>query len=197
MKVRALGWPKRRRFRPRRLERTEPLIVTIALAAAAAVPAAPPRLVHCRMMECRWERRVSNEVERTTPRGQLRKYVVSAGTSVYRTNRPPSAYSRAIRIAWEPRPKASYIFCSRSQPALAFQSDDGRWIAHALDLFSLPGYHTTSAIIYTRACHGLDFDFANSERRLRRLGYRPGTRSGQIEIKSPFQLVDLPPDPRR
>ncbi len=173
------------------------MIVTIALAAAAAGSPAVPRLVHCHMMECSWERRVSNAVVRTTPRGQLRKYIVSAGTSEYRTNRPPSAYSRAIRIAWEPRPKTSYIFCSRSQPALAFQSDDGRWIAHALDLFNLPGYHTASAIIYARACHGLDFNFANSERRLRRLGYRPGTRSGQIEIRSPFQLVDLPPQPRR
>jgi hypothetical protein len=174
------------------------LIVTIALAAAtAATPAAAPRLVHCRQMECRWERRISNIVARTTQRGQLRKYVVSAGTSVHRDNRPPSAYSRRIRIAWEPRPETKYIFCSRRQPALAFRSDDGSWTAHALDLFNLPGYHSASAIIYTRACHGLDFNFADSERRLRRLGYRPGTRSGQIKIRSPFQLVDLPPDPRR
>jgi len=173
------------------------LIVTIALAAAAAAPAAPPRLVHCRQMECRWERRISNNVARTTSRGQLRKYVVSAGTSIHRNNRPPSAYSRAIRIAWEPRPETKYIFCSRSQPALAFRSDDGGWTAHALDLFNLPGYHSASAIIYTRACHGLDFNFASTERRLRRLGYRHGTRSGQLKIRSPFQLVDLPPEPRR
>lgn len=148
-------------------------------------------------MECRWERRVSNSVARTTPRGQLRKYVVSAGTSVHRNNRPPRAYSRGIRISWEARPRTSYIFCSRSQPALAFQDDDGSWTAHALDLFDLGGYQTASAIIYTRACHGLDYDFTSIEARLRRLGYRPGTRSGQIEIRSPFQLVALPPDPRR
>ena len=173
------------------------MIVTIALSAAAAAPAAPPRLVHCRQMECRWERRISNAVVRTTPRGQLRKYVVTAGTSVHRDNRPPSAYSRRIRIAWEPRPETKYIFCSRRQPALAFQRDDGSWVAHAMDMFNLAGYNTSSAIIYTRACHGLDFNFANIEARLRRLGYRPGTRSGQMDIRSPFQLTDLPPDRRR
>jgi hypothetical protein len=179
------------------MERTVPLIVTIALAAAAATTSAAPRLVHCHMMECSWERRVSNAIVRTTPRGQLRKYVVSAGTSVHRDNRPPSAYSRSVRIAWEPRPKTSYIFCSKSQPALAFQSGNGRWIAHAMDLFNLGGYNTASAIIYAKACHGLDFNVSNIETRLRRLGYRPGTRSRQIEISSPFQLVDLPPDPPR
>jgi hypothetical protein len=145
-------------------------------------------------MECRWERRISNTVARTTPRGQLRKYVVSSGMSVHRDNNPPSTYSQAIRITWERRPKTSYIFCSRSQPAFAFESGDGRWVAHALDLFNLPGFHTASAIIYSRACHGLDFNAANIETRLRRLGYRPGTRSRQIEISSPIQLVALPPD---
>jgi hypothetical protein len=173
------------------------LIVTIALAAAAAASAAPPRLVACRQMECQWERRISNSVERTTPRGQLRKYVVTAGTSIHRNNRPPRAYNRAIPIAWEARPKTSYIYCSTSQPAFAFQGDDGRWVAHALDLFNLPGFHSSSAILYVRACHGFDFQFADSEPRLKRLGYRPGTRSGQIEIRSPNQLIALPPDPRR
>ncbi len=174
------------------------LLPVIALAAAAAAPAdVPPRLVYCHMMECSWERRVSNAVVRTTPKGQLRKYVVSVGTSTHRDDRYPRAWSRAVRIAWRPKPNSDYVFCSRTQPALAFQSEDGRWIAHAMDLFNLGGYNTASAIIYARACHGLDFNAADIETKLRRLGYRPGTRSRQVDIGSPFQLVNLPPDPPR
>ena len=165
-------------------------ILTLA-AAAAAAPAGPARLVYCHMGECSWSRKASNRVVRTTRAGTLRKYSAFDGISTFRDN-PPAAWSPRIRIRWPAHPSTDYVFCSRSQPALAFYSD-GQWIAHALDLFDLYGYNTASAVIYLRACHGLDYSSRDIEKKLRALGYRPGTRSEQVEIKSPDQLVALPP----
>ena len=165
-----------------------------ALALAAAAPsAAPVRLVYCHMGECSWSREVSNRLVRTTRAGALREYASLDGTSTHR-GLPPAAWSPQVKIQWPARPSIDYVFCSRSQPALAFKdSDGGGWIAHALDLFDLYGYNTASAVIYLRACHGLDYYSRGIEKRLKSLGYRPGTRSEQVDIRSPGQLVSLPP----
>ena len=166
------------------------IALTIALAAAAA-PAGPvPRLVYCHMMECSWSKPVSNVAIRSTPRGTLRKVVTVNGSSVHRDDYP-SRYDASLKIEWSKAPTAQYVFCSRTQPALAFRSD-GRWIAHALDLFGLAGYNTASAVTYLRACHAVAYDREDIEKVMRGLGYRSGTRSGQVEIARPEQLIDLP-----
>ena len=170
------------------------MIAALALAMAAA-PASPVRLVYCHMGECSWSREVSNQLVRTTRSGALRKYASLDGTSTYR-GLPPAAWSPRVKIEWPARPSIDYVFCSRSQPALAFRDSDGSWIAHALDLFDLYGCNTASAVIYLRACHGLDHNSRDIEKRLKALGYRPGTRSEQVDIKSPDQLVALPPRPK-
>lgn len=166
----------------------------IALAmslAAAAPPAGPiPRLVYCHMMECAWSKPVSNVAVRSTPRGTLRKVTAIQGTSVHR-DAFPSNYHASVRIEWKKPAAVQYVLCSRSQPALAFRSGK-RWIAHALDLFDLGGYNTASAVIYLRACHGVDYDRGDIEKVLRDLGYRSGTRSEQVEIAKPEQLFELP-----
>ena len=160
-----------------------------ALAAAAGAPA--PELVQCRMMECSWSRPVSNVAIRSTAAGTLRKVTALKGTSTYRDD-PPSGFDRSIPIEWEKPAAVQYVLCSRSRPALAFRSGK-RWIAHALDLFDLPGYHIASAIGYLRACHGVDYGREDIDQAMRDLGYRPGTRSGQVEIARPeVQMFDLP-----
>jgi hypothetical protein len=162
-----------------------------ALAAAAAAAAGPaPDLVQCRMMECVWSRPVSNAVIRSNSAGTLRKVTALRGTSVYR-DEPPSAFDRSIPVEWEKRASVQYVLCSTSRPALAFRSGK-RWTAHALDLFDLPGYHTASAVAYLRACHGADYSRDDIVEVMKELGYRPGTRSGQVEIAKPEQLFDLP-----
>lgn len=163
-------------------------MIALALALAAAAPA--PRLVHCHMMECSWSKPVANVAVRSTPAGTLRKVTALRGTSAYR-DEPPSRYRPSIRIAWEKAAAVDYVLCSRSQPAFAFRSGK-RWIAHALDLFNLGGYNTASAIAYLRACHGVDYDRADIDQVMRGLGYRPGTRSEQVEIARPEQLFALP-----
>ena len=170
-------------------------MISLMIALAAAAGAAAPELVQCRMMECAWSRPVSNVEVRSAPAGTLRKVTAFRGTSVYRDD-PPSGFDRSIPIEWERKPAFAYVLCSRSQPAFAFRSGK-RWVAHALDLFDVGGYRTASAIGYLRACHGVDYYRDDIETVLKQLGYRPGTRSGQVEIARPDQLLDLPRQARR
>ncbi|HEX8124778.1 MAG TPA: hypothetical protein VF548_04280 [Allosphingosinicella sp.] len=169
------------------------MILLMMIALAAAAPA--PELVQCRQMECSWSRPVSNVAIRSTAAGTLRKVTAFRGTSTYRDD-APSGFDKSIAIEWHRPAAVQYAFCSRSRPAFAFRSGK-RWIAHALDLFDLPGYHAASAVSYLRACHGVDYDRVDVDDMLRRLGYRTGTRSDQVEIKRPEQLLDLPGRPAR
>jgi hypothetical protein len=163
-------------------------MISLAIALAAATPA--PELVQCRMMECYWSRPVSNVVIRSTPAGTLRKVTDLRGTSIYRDD-PPSVFDESVPVEWEKRASVRYVLCSASRPALAFRSGK-RWVAHALDLFDLPGYHMASAIGYLRACHAVDYYREDIDRVMTDLGYRPGTRSDQVDIARPEQLFDLP-----
>jgi hypothetical protein len=163
--------------------------------ALAAVPGPVPRIVQCRMMECSWSRPISNVAIRSTSLGTLRKVTAFRGTSVHRDDFP-SGFDQSIRIEWEKPASVQYVLCSRSQPALAFRSGKA-WIAHALDLFNLGGYNTASAVSYLRACHGVEYDREDIEKVIADLGYRPGTRSEQVEIARPEQLLDLPRRARR
>ncbi|HEX8062753.1 MAG TPA: hypothetical protein VF535_06015 [Allosphingosinicella sp.] len=165
-------------------------MMSLVIAVAAAASAPPPDLVQCRMMECNWSRPVSNVAVRSTPAGTLRKVTAFRGTSVFQDD-APSSFDESIPIAWERKSAVQYVLCSRSQPALAFRSGR-RWVAHALDLFDLGGYQTASAIGYLRACHGVDYRRDDIEKVMKDLGYRPGTRSEQVEIARPDQLFDLP-----
>jgi hypothetical protein len=165
-------------------------MIAFAIALAAAPDGPEPRLVYCHMMECSWSKPVSNVAVRSTPRGTLRRIGAIYGTSVHRDDYP-SRHEPSIRIEWQTKPAVRYVLCSRSQPATAFRSGK-RWIAHALDLFNLAGYNTASAVTYLRACHGVEYDRSDIDRVIRGLGYRPGTRSEQVEIDRPEQLFDLP-----
>jgi hypothetical protein len=168
------------------------MIALAAMLAAAATPAGPaPRLVYCHMMECTWSKPVSNAAIRSSRGGTLRKVVSRDGASVHRDDYP-SRFDSSLRIDWKKAPTTQYVLCSRSRPAVAFRSGE-RWIAHALDLFRLGGYNTPSAVIYLRACHGVDYDRSDIDKVMRGLGYRPGTRGEQVEITDPSQLFHLPP----
>ncbi|HYI38798.1 MAG TPA: hypothetical protein VE053_00595 [Allosphingosinicella sp.] len=165
-------------------------MISLAIALASLPAGTAPQLVQCRMMECSWSKPVSNVAIRSTSAGTLRKVTAFRGTSVHREDFP-AGFDESVPIAWEKRAAVQYVLCSRTQPALAFRSGK-RWVAHALDLFDLPGYHTASAVAYLRACHGVDHDREDIDTVIRGLGYRSGTRSEQVEIARPEQLFDLP-----
>lgn len=165
---------------------------------AAAPPGAPERLPPlagrvilsgCRQGECAWLRVTRIETAARNAHGALRRLTGRRGTSRYRNGIPPSAYGRTVRVTWDARDRSEYAFCSTERPAHAFpDGDSGRYILHYLDLFALAGYQMSSATIYMRACHDRTFDWEDSAT-LRRLGYRPGTRSEQVEDAAPEDLA--------
>jgi hypothetical protein len=170
----------------------------IALATTAATPPnAPDRLpalagriirVGCRQGECGWLRIVRIEVAAANSRGELRRLIGRGGGSLYGNGHPPRAFGRAVRVQWDARDHEQYAYCSTERPGLAFPGRQGRYDLHYLDLFSPAGYQLGSATVYMRMCHDLTFVEGDTAR-LRRLGYRPGTRSEQIEGAAPKDLA--------
>ena len=132
----------------------------------------------CRQGECRWLRIAAVESLARLPEGELRRMVVRRGVSVApggrRRVRPDDA-----SIEWQAGEVAEHAFCSTRRPAYAFDRDGGGLIVHFLDPFDLAGYQYVSAGLYMRLCHGRER--LPGAAALRRLGYRPGTRSEQVE----------------
>jgi hypothetical protein len=157
--------------------------------AKAALPDLAGRVLvaGCRQGECRWSRVVRLERVATVPQGELRRLVARGGTSLYQ-DEAPEAYGDAVPIQWEAADRSEYAFCSQSRPAFAFPGDDGSYLLHYLDLFDLAGYQLASARAYMRICHDTPFDGEDTAL-LRRLGYRPGTRSEQVEEGDPRDLA--------
>ncbi|HYI64517.1 MAG TPA: hypothetical protein VEW71_06485 [Allosphingosinicella sp.] len=163
--------------------------------AAAQTPSLPDlagRVLEpsCRQGQCRWLRVVRLETVSATARGELRRLVARGGSSRY-GDEAPQAYSAAVPVRWEAQDRADYAFCSIERPAYAFPGEPGETgglVLHYLDLFDLGGYQLSSATMYMRLCHDLPFDPEDAAP-LRRLGYRPGTRSEQVEGVAPEDLA--------
>lgn len=166
------------------------LLAGAMFAAAAAASAALPRagetiLAGCRQGECAWMRVIAIGEPRRFPQGVLRGIDVRRGRSVHLDGTLPSS-ARQARIEWQDVAGAEYAFCSTRRPAYAFGGDDGL-LVHFFDPFDLAGYQYSSAALYMRVCHG--FQRLPSARTMRRLGYRPGTRSEQVENGSVATLT--------
>lgn len=157
-----------------------------AVALVAAIPAAAqaplPRLENkvllagCRQGECRWIRVLQLDRSASVPQGELRRVSLRSGSSLHPDGRIPRN-ARAARIDWETGTRTDHVFCSTARPAYAFQDEEGGRVTHYLDLYALAGYQMSSATLYMRFCH----DRTPIPRTLRALGYRPGTRSEQVE----------------
>ena len=180
---------------------------TLALAALAAACAAQPAehreaessaslpalsgqtfLAGCRQGECGWLRIVRLAPAGSFAQGELRRLTARRGTSLHPDGALPET-ARDAEIEWQAQDRVDYAFCSLERPAYAFQSDDGAWVVHFLDLFDLAGYQFGSAGLYARVCHGSDG--LPTEQRLAALGYRPGTRSEQVEAPDVAAMTTL------
>jgi len=148
----------------------------LGLVSAAAVAQGPlpnlagrEQLTGCRQGECAWTRFLEVTRAATIPQGELRRVRLRVATAPELTPR------RQLR--WEEE-RTDHVFCSRVRPAYGFETESGGFLVHYLDLYDLAGYQMASASLYMRVCH--DRAPAGSAV-LRRLGYRPGTRSEQTE----------------
>lgn len=160
------------------------LLPTLLLCATAAAAAPLPKLAGttilagCRQGECRWLRIAGFETAGRYRQGELRRMRARTGTSYHPDGNIP-ARAAGVKIAWLRGDGTEYAFCSTVRPAYAFTDEDGKLVIHFLDLFDLAGYQYASAQMYMRLCHGRGS--LPSERVLRGLGYRAGTRSAQVE----------------
>ncbi|HWT13990.1 MAG TPA: hypothetical protein VN231_14645 [Allosphingosinicella sp.] len=144
-------------------------------------------LAGCRQGECGWMRIVRVESAVRRPEGELRRMTVRKGRSVHPDGRLPDDESDAA-IEWEANDGVDYAFCSAQRPAYAFSGGDGGGLTvHFLDLFDLAGYQQVSGGLYLRLCHGRER--IPDAAALRRLGYRPGTRSEQVEDGTPETMT--------
>ena len=158
----------------------------------AASASNPVRLYGCKMDECWWYKEQSTTSLLRNRDGELLKYVTLEGSSGHPDDNFPERYSPALHVRFEK--KITYVFYSRTRPSIAFYTENGpggkEWIGHMLDFYDLYGYNSWSAVSYMRACHHQDLAGAAAEGRLRRLGYRRGTPSTQIELRKPTDLAD-------
>ncbi|MBX3561384.1 MAG: hypothetical protein KF780_06180 [Sphingomonas sp.] len=160
----------------------------LALPEEPPLPALAGRtiLAGCRQGECSWMR--IGEVTRavTVPQGELRRMIVERGSSVHLDGNLPER-AEGTQIEWEAGTRSDYAFCSIERPAYAFE-DEGGLITHYLDLYDLAGYQTSSGRLYMRLCHDVDEEVPDAAT-LGRFGYRPGTRSEQIEGATPEDMT--------
>ena len=168
------------------MKRFQSVVVLAVLASAAAaaeaqtpVPDLAGRelLVSCRQGECVWGRFLGVTRVSAIPQGELRRARIRTATGPERGTRR--------RLVWE-EARTDHVFCSRVRPAYGFQTEAGGFLIHYLDLFDLAGYQMASATLYMRVCHDRGFP---TPAVLRRLGYRAGTRSEQIEGGAPQDLA--------
>jgi len=158
-----------------------PILVLLALflAPATAGKSLEGQIVRtgCRQGECAWLRVRRVETMKIVPEGRLLRIVGRRGASTHADGAIPAR--APARTEWESADRSGYAFCSTRRPAFAFVGEDGKLLLHFLDPFDLAGYQYPSARLYMRLCHGLAE--VPEPRRLRALGYRPGTRSDQVE----------------
>jgi hypothetical protein len=152
---------------------------TASATGAAEANAADGSIIRagCRQGECSWLRVVRQESLHKAPQGELRRLVARRGSSVHLDGSIPE--EPPADIGWEAAEGTYHAFCSTERPAYAFPGEEGMTV-HFLDLFDLPGYQMASAGMYLRLCHRIDA-LPEDEKVLRGLGYRPGTRSEQVE----------------
>lgn len=164
------------------MPRLLPLLIALLLIPAGASHAQPRAgqtiLAGCRQGGCAWLRVTRVEPVTRVPQGALVSMVGRRGGSTHLDGNLPNRASDA-RIEWERADRTAYAFCSTRRPAYAFEDEDQGLVVHFLDLFDLGGYQYSSAGMYMRLCHGRAS--IPSAAVLRRLGYRPGTRSEQVE----------------
>lgn len=180
---------------PLKLEPSEAptLVATPEVIPTPADPYQGAKQTGCRQNTCSWEKVLTIRTVKRAPNGVLKLEESYQGTMEVGSRRPPSTYSASLPIKWETM--QTYVFCSTEQPSTAFMdrwSGNPRWVGHLLDLFDTYGYNRPSAQTYMRVCHDVDFDRNDIEKVMSRLGYRPGTPNGQVDLSKPTDLASPP-----
>lgn len=147
------------------------LAAASVIAASSAAVAQTQRMGRCHMGECGWTREISRDFVGASARGYLVRLDLLRGTS---TN-PGGGSAQKRPIKWEKKPGNTFVFCSKTLPAVMF-SLDGELTTHLLDLYpkgSIPGYQEASLALYMGVCHNVDVHARHEDSKvyIERYGY--------------------------
>jgi hypothetical protein len=170
---------------------------TLALAAAALFTsslahAQTTRMGRCHMGECGWTREISRDFVGTSPRGYLVKLEILRGTSTNPRGGPAS--KRPVK--WEKAPEETFVFCSKTLPAVMFTLD-GDFSVYLLDLHgsgSIPGYQEASLALYMDVCHNVNVHRKYEDpkvyvQRFKYEGDRARYRAVEDAVKQPADIL--------
>jgi hypothetical protein len=141
----------------------------------------------CATGTCSWFSIESAKPAGQSSRGQLFKL----NTKSWYSRDTEGSNRRAPRRGGEEA--ISFVFCSKTSPAMIFQQGDGEWTARRLapdNTSTIYGAVVDDYIMYWAACHGKDVNnssYDDDERLAKKLGYNvkwPVNNAGYIEEKS-------------
>lgn len=143
----------------------------------------------CHMGSCSWFSLEEKDLVGTAKAGALFKIVLKG----WQSHHPDGNYGRrAPRQGGQAR--TSYVFCSKTKPALINRDVQGRWAAEYLPInaaFGPPGVQETATTIYFAACHAIGAGNQEDMTDLaRRFGY-PEQETEGPEEKPITQLEDI------
>ncbi|MFN3892901.1 MAG: hypothetical protein ACK4MV_21095 [Beijerinckiaceae bacterium] len=166
------------------------LLAVAAFLLPSSADAQTQRMGRCHMGECGWTREISRDFVGTSPRGYLVRLELLRGTS---TN-PRGGPARNRPIKWEKKPEETFVFCSKTLPAVMFTLD-GEFSVHLLDLYpkgNIPGYQEASLALYMDVCHNVNVHrkYEDPQAYVERFKY-DGERARYVAVE---KAVKLPMD---
>ena len=140
----------------------------------------------CHMDTCSWF-----SIESAKPAGQSGSgQLFKLATKWWQSDESKSMYKRRPRHGGEVA--TSFVFCSKTVPAMILQNDHGKWTAARLNpgkSHTIAGATESIHIMYWAACHGKAVNdvYGDGERLAKALGYNvnwPADDDGYIGDKS-------------
>lgn len=186
--------------------RTAAAILTAFAGLLVGIPAysqeAPPlraELGRCHMDACSWSIILGREPKGSNANGNLYELLVEGGTSSH----PNGSYSGRAKIEWDKATHPTWIFCSKTLPAIMFKADGGLYVT-ILNMSgdTVIGAHISATRMYLDVCHSLrgNYDLEREIKKLRYAGLAGDPSDIEKSIKEPADIlkVNVPgtaPDP--
>lgn len=131
------------------------LILAILTVCISPVATAREAVIgRCHMDECSWFVVLSKDIVGSSDNGALFRITAAGGSSIH----PNGAYNRKAPIKWNDTPNTTYVFCSKSLPALMYDVGTGEFTSVFFhigpDSFP-PGVLESAFSIYLYVCHGV------------------------------------------
>ncbi|WP_156387748.1 hypothetical protein [Methylobacterium sp. Leaf399] len=171
--------------------RTRKLAALLACLSLTPAPTNAAELIsgRCHMGFCSWFSVEEKDLAGTAKAGALFKVVLKG----WQSHHPDGNYARKTpRQGGQAR--TSYVFCSKSKPALINRDEQGRWAAEYLPInaaFGPPGVLETATTIYFAVCHAIGAGSQTDTTDLaRRFGYPEQEEEGPAETPI-AQLEDI------